>query len=272
MEVVYLNHSDDKVNVKPHVMAVGFFDGIHKGHQALLSHAKQLARDANLSFTAMTFSPHPDVVLKGDTNRKYIMLLQQKIRRMEAMGVDKLFVIHFDRSFASLPPSEFITKYIVDMNTRHIVVGFDFTFGFKALGNTNMLRRESIKQSFGLSVIPKKTYLKDKISSTLVRELISKGEMNLIPSYLGTNYQIQATLHVTKANQLIVKPTEAFLLPKSGAYDVEISQHDRKIRGIYHCYTDSEDELDLSASLLDMDQVCSIEFLARIETTRSVSI
>lgn len=145
MEVINLTHLDDQISQKPHIMAIGFFDGVHLGHQELLNRAKELARKQNVLFTAMTFSPHPDEVLKGNKNRKYLMTLPEKIKKMEAMGVDKLFVMEFDRTFASFLPADFIQRYILNSNTKHVVVGFDFTFGFKAQGNTQLLQKESKK-------------------------------------------------------------------------------------------------------------------------------
>ncbi|GIO22733.1 FAD synthetase family protein [Oceanobacillus sp. J11TS1] len=276
MEVVYLTHLDEQIDQEPHIMAIGFFDGIHLGHQALLNHAKKLAYEKNVLFTAMTFSPHPDEVIRGDKNRKYLMPLPQKINRMAEMGVDKLFVMTFDRTFASLPPADFIQTYIVGLNVKHVVVGFDFTFGFKAQGNNDLLRRESRKSSqFGLSVIPKKTYLHEKISSTLIKELIQRGELDLVPYYLGANYEVEVNIldYSTNGN-IVVQPNHKSLLPAPGIYNVEVIQGEKRLYGKFYHHPESrtENELELNEPLYELDKTCSIAFMSEVRTARSVSV
>src|SRR5690625_811943 len=125
MEVIYLNHLSKLDGIKDHVMAIGFFDGVHLGHQQLLQTANRLAKTKGIESSALTFSPHPDEVIKGDKNRKYLTPLQEKIAKIAACGIEKLYVMNFDKHFASLPPTDFMEKYIVSMNAKHVVVGFD---------------------------------------------------------------------------------------------------------------------------------------------------
>src|SRR5699024_206983 len=158
MEVFYLTHSSELKNLESHVMAIGFFDGVHLGHQALFQHAKDKAAEQQMKCSAFTFSPHPDEIIKRDSDIRYLTPLEEKIDKIRKCGVDQLFVMNFDKAFASLPPLDFIEKFIAGMNVKHVVVGFDFTFGFKAEGNTTLLAEESNKGKFGLTVVPKKVY------------------------------------------------------------------------------------------------------------------
>ncbi|BAC14827.1 riboflavin kinase : FMN adenylylate transferase (riboflavin biosynthesis) [Oceanobacillus iheyensis HTE831] len=275
MEVINLTHRDKQLSQIPHIMAVGFFDGVHLGHQELLKHAKELARKQNILFTAMTFSPHPDEVLKGDKNRKYLMSLSQKIKKMESIGVDKLFVMEFDYTFASLLPAEFIQKYIVNSNTKHVVVGFDFTFGFKAQGNTTYLQKESEKLGFGLSVIPKKTYLQEKISSTLVRGLIQEGNVDLVPYYLGSNYEVSVHVLQYKINgNIIVHPSEKSIFPSPGSYLVKVKHGTKTLNGKFHQFSNSrgDNTLELNEPVHEFRDDCSIEFVSRVKFTESLSV
>jgi riboflavin kinase/FMN adenylyltransferase len=89
----------------------------------------------------MTFDPHLNEVIKGEKDRRYLTPLASKIEKMAAIGVDKLFVIHLNLPFASLTALEFINQYILGLKAKHIVVGFDFTFGFKALGTVDYLQK-----------------------------------------------------------------------------------------------------------------------------------
>lgn len=267
MEVIYVTRASEQINTEPHVMAVGFFDGIHLGHQELLKRAKSLAVENNVLFTALTFSPHPDEVIKGDTDRKYLTPLPQKIRKMETLGVDKLFVMRFDKTFASLPPSDFIKDYIVGTNTRHVVVGFDFTFGFKAQGNTLLLRKEANNQKFGLSIIPKKTYLDEKISSTLIKELIGDGKVDKVPYCLGTNHQVSVKIQQQKnTEQFQIQMLGSYILPKPGIYHVEVSDGEKTVHGEFLRYSYSELDNEVAFSGLQdcLHKELSIVFLSSV--------
>src|SRR5699024_10232109 len=117
----------------------------------------------------------------------------------------------------------FIKNYIIETNTKHVVVGFDFTFGFKAKGNVNFLRKESRNKQFDLTVIPKKTYLNDKISSTKLRELIRNGEVAKVPYYLGAHYHVKLNIRgVKKQGKFIARNVDNQILPKLGVYQVEV--------------------------------------------------
>src|SRR5699024_2861138 len=273
MEVIHITQASEQFNKEAHVMAIGFFDGVHLGHQELLNHAKSLAEKNNVLFTALTFSPHPDEVIKGDKNRKYITPLPQKIEKMRALGVDKLFVMTFDKAFASLPPADFINYYIINTHTKHVVVGFDFTFGLKAEGDTLLLRKQSKKQSFGLSVIPKKTYRNEKISSTLLRRLIGDGEVDRIPFYLGANYQVKIETgkkHQTGSQN--VRTLGSYILPKAGIYFVKISDGRRTVQGEFHRYAEKDNEIVAPGLQALHGEELSILFLSKVSAASVVSV
>lgn len=275
MEVVNLTHLDEQISKQPHIMAIGFFDGVHLGHQELLNHAKELAKKQNVLFTVMTFSPHPNEVLKGDTDHKYLMTLPEKKKKMKAMGVDKLFIMEFDRTFASLLPADFIQKYILNSNTRHVVVGFDFTFGFKAQGNTQLLRMQSKKSGFGLSVIPKKTYMEEKISSTLIRGLVQEGDIDLVPYYLGSNYEVNVNILQYKINRnVVVQPNDKSIFPSHGSYIVKVNHGTKISYGKFHRRPDSNDDniLEFMDPVHEYGDICSIEFISKAEVTESLSV
>lgn len=275
MEVIKLTHLDEQISKQPHIMAIGFFDGVHLGHQELLNHAKELAKKQNVLFTVMTFSPHPDEVLKGNKGRKYLMTLPEKIKKMKAIGVEKLFIMEFDRTFASLLPTDFIQKYILNSNTRHVVVGFDFTFGFKAQGNTQLLRIQSKKSGFGLSVIPKKTYMEEKISSTLIRSLVQEGDVDLVPYYLGANYKVNVDILQYKLNgNVIVQTSDKSIFPKQGTYFVKVNQGTKFLYGKFHRLSNSSDNnvLEFMEPVHEFGNSCSIEFISRIKLSESLSI
>src|SRR5688500_20109157 len=111
-------------------MALGFFDGIHKGHQIVIQTAKQKADEMNLKSAVMTFDPHPSAVLGRKTeNIRYITPLEDKVDIIESMEIDYLFIVHFSKEFASVLPERFVDEYIAGLNVRHVVAGFDYSYG-----------------------------------------------------------------------------------------------------------------------------------------------
>lgn len=275
MQVTYLTHASQLTYMEPHVMAIGFFDGVHLGHQALFKHAKKHAKRKGIKCSALTFSPHPDEVIKGDSNRKYITPLNEKVKKISQCGIDHVFVMEFDQAFASLPPTTFIEKYIHGMNVKHVVVGFDFTFGFKAHGDTKLLEDESVKGDFGLTVVPKKTYLHTKISSTEIRKLVLEGNVDLVSHYLGTNYQMKGTLidhmyHIE--NTFKVEVNERYILPEPGTYAVKVLMDQEVYDGELTIQTSLENDLyiyDLKNS--NMSEL-TIEFLNRLRVKNAVLV
>lgn len=223
MEVIHLDHSAIPAIKERHVMAIGFFDGVHLGHQELLNEARDLAERKGCRFSVMTFSPHPSEVIRKHSGFQYLMTLPQKVAKMERLGVDTLFITKFDLNFASLRPTEFVQKYIRDINTCHVVVGFDFTFGFKAEGDAELLKQESSNEPWGVSVISKKKCAEEKISSTRIRNMVKAGDFSSIPNCLGEHYSVRVEVGAEgPACHYTVHGDPNAVLPASGSYDVEV--------------------------------------------------
>jgi riboflavin kinase / FMN adenylyltransferase len=234
-----MTHSLDaafKMN-EPHVMALGFFDGVHLGHQSLLQQAKCIAKEMGLKFTVMTFDPHPDEIIKRETDRRYITPLDSKLERISAFGADKIFVMNFNLPFASLPADDFIKTYIVGLHAKHVVVGFDFSFGYKAQGDVDYLRQYGKGGLFEVTVISKKTRNHQKISSTLIRKLIRDGDVHLIPNYLGKPYEIRGCLEGTLMKAFHTDCE--YIMPKPGLYQVEILSGTKRTMGLFRCGVES---------------------------------
>lgn len=123
-------HEQNKLELPPTVMALGFFDGIHLGHQCVIRTAKKIADDRGYKSAVMTFHPHPSVVLgKKDAHVEYITPMRDKEKIVESLGIDILYVIKFDESFAGLLPQQFVDDYIIGLNVKHVVAGFDYSYG-----------------------------------------------------------------------------------------------------------------------------------------------
>src|SRR5690625_1233421 len=133
MEVIHLSypHQRKKEEFPETVCAIGFFDGIHRGHQAIIKKAIQFAQIEGRKSSVLTFFPHPRVILsKGKETIQYITPPREKEMILQALGVDYLYVVHFDEGFSQLIPEQFIDNFIKRLNIRHLIAGFDFSFGY----------------------------------------------------------------------------------------------------------------------------------------------
>jgi riboflavin kinase/FMN adenylyltransferase len=169
-------------------LALGYFDGVHIGHQKVILEAKKQAVEKGYCSAVMTFDPHPSVVLgKGQKHVQYITPLKEKIQIIEGLGIDYLFIVHFTTEFANLLPQEFIDQYVIDLNVQHVVAGFDFTYGRMGKGTMETLPFHS-RDKFSYSVIPKLVYDNEKVSSSRIRHLLVEGKTNELPTLLGRFY------------------------------------------------------------------------------------
>ncbi|MEH7482436.1 FAD synthetase family protein [Neobacillus drentensis] len=145
MKTTFLNRISDGVftKLKPCVMALGFFDGIHLGHRQLIENAKRISLQRGLELAVLTFFPHPKEVL-NQMKFPYLISIERKIEIFEMLGVEQLYVIRFDEKFASLEPEVFVQQYLISLQVKEVVAGFDFTYGSKGLGNMKVTWRRSI--------------------------------------------------------------------------------------------------------------------------------
>lgn len=241
MQVIRIKHPHgyQKTDFPEMVSALGYFDGVHLGHQQVIGKAKAEAEKNGWKSAVMTFDPHPSVILGKSANvKEYITPLPDKIRLIEKLGLDYLFIIEFTHEFANLLPQEFIDQYIIQLNIKQVVAGFDFSYGRMGKGNMETLPFHSRNQ-FDFTIVPKFSNGNDKVSSTLIREAVKAGEMEKIPALLGGYYTTSGTVvHGDKRGRTIGFPTanidwnDDYLLPPSGVYAVRIQVNNRWYEGV----------------------------------------
>lgn len=186
MEVIYLSYPLKlEKKIDPSSMAIGFFDGIHLGHQKVIGKAMASARKLKVKSSVMTFDPHPKQVLGKQFDSDLITTFEEKIKLLDIMGLDIVYVVSFSGIFSKLSSEEFFEKFLIDLNISHITVGFDFTFGRFGGGNAEDLRRMA-NNLFKVTIVPP---IKDingiKISSTLIKEQLRAGNKSAVNDYLG---------------------------------------------------------------------------------------
>lgn len=210
---------------KQKVMALGFFDGIHVGHAALINMIKQRAQETGAEPAVLTFDVHPDNLVFNKT----VPLINSAEDRVNILkrcfGIDEVVVVHFSRRVMCMDWQDFIDELIDEMNLRWIVVGHDFCFGHKGLGTAEKLRGYCAQRGIGCDIIPAVRRDGVIVSSTLIRELIESGDIEKANAYLGHPHTL--TDHVRSGYRLGTKmgtPTinmgfpQGVIVPRRGVY------------------------------------------------------
>ncbi|WP_033543836.1 riboflavin biosynthesis protein RibF [Planococcus sp. CAU13] len=221
MKIFHLNYPNlmkPEEALGPLSMAIGFFDGVHKGHQKVIGEAIGKARELGVKSAVMTFDPHPSLVLGGRKEEVfYITPLQQKMEILQDMGVDVCFIVRFTSRFAQLLPEEFIENFIEGLEVVHVTAGFDFSFGAKGQGTMELMERQSGGR-FGVSIISKQEDGMEKISSTRIRSHLKAGEIEEVCRLSGRPFKVSGTvINGDKRGRTIGFPT-ANVLPDSGTF------------------------------------------------------
>jgi len=242
MEVVNLNHPLDltvSLNSEPCVMALGFFDGVHKGHRKIIETAKEIAKKEKIKFTVMTFFPHPsNVISKTKKIDCYLSPLPVKKEIFKSLGIEKLFIVNFNTDFSKFCHQQFIEQYIVGLKCQHVVAGFDFTYGYKGQGNMNQMVVDS-NGRFDVTTVSKLEHNHEKISSTAIREMLMTGEVQKIPMYLENHYSIKGkVIHNYHINHnetvLTITIDHSYHLPKKGLYKITVELDNSIFAGTFH--------------------------------------
>jgi riboflavin kinase/FMN adenylyltransferase len=207
-------------------VAIGNFDGVHKGHQALLRHARALGDKLGV----LAFEPQPQEFFRPDTPRFRLTPFRAKARLLEKNGVDVLFALHFDAAFASLTADEFIEQVLVKgLGVRHVIVGEDFCFGKGRKGNLALLQKRGAELGFGVTTFELVGEGDvSKISSTNIREALRDGRPDVAAALLGHPWTVEGRVeHGDQRGRTIGFPTanvslEGYLEPALGVYAVRV--------------------------------------------------
>ena len=171
---------------------IGYFDGLHRGHQKLLERTIAEAERLKIHSALICFSPDPVDIIRGYENR-HLFSDKQREKLIKEKGIDLLIVISFDEKMMCMDPVTFIEKYLNRMNIEELVCGYDFSFGYKGKGNSALLQKYG---NFHLSIIDEFKYYGKKVSSSRIKEELGKGNLKLVNNLLGFEYY--QILKVTK--------------------------------------------------------------------------
>jgi len=238
MKTIYVDHKNRPalhLNPMDSVMALGYFDGVHLGHKKVIEAAKNIAEMKGMAMSVLSFFPHPKSVLFPNEQVCYLEPLEERMLKFERLGVDLFYVVPFDLEFAKRLPAEFIENYVLGLGAKHIVCGFDYTYGAKASGNVKTLQQYE-NEHIGITIIEQQCVSQQKISSTIVRKCLKEGKVDEIPQYLGEHYK-------TKWCRLKgVSPY--YSLPAPGEYIVLLDHQQQSVESKVTVTTDRQLEFD----------------------------
>jgi riboflavin kinase/FMN adenylyltransferase len=182
--VIGIENFSDKT--KPVYLALGNFDGVHKGHQSLITDLVQKALLNDGQAVAFIFEPHPAQILTPEHAPRLLLTPYRKAKLLEKMGLDVLIYHPFTREIAAWSPDQFVEKILIqELQIREVFVGFNYTFGHRGAGNPELLKQMGDKQSFGVNIIDPVKYGGETISSSLVRRSLKSGDIAAAYQLLG---------------------------------------------------------------------------------------
>ena len=273
---------------KRSVVTIGTFDGIHLGHQEILSRLIKSSKNKDLNSVVLTFFPHPRIILNKYNEVKMIDTLDEKIIHLNEIGIDSLIIHPFDRNFSLLSANQFIKDFLVDkLKIKHIIIGYDHRFGKGREASVTDLKNYANDYDFTVEEIKAQEIEKITVSSTKIRNSINQGDIKTTEKYLGRSFNL--TGKIVKGDGLGKKinyPTanifieETYkIIPKDGVYLVETIIEDKLFNGmmnIGHRPTIGTNVKSIEVHLFNFNediygQVISIKMISKIRDEKKFS-
>ena len=209
--------------MEKYIYALGFFDGVHVGHRALLEAAGRLAENRKIG--VVTFSSHPDTLVLGRTPALINTIEDRERILRQRYGVERVVALPFDRNMLNTPWEEFLEELLRDYDAAGFVCGDDFRFGFHGLGTGELLARFCRERGLPCAVVPEQTVSGIRVSSTYIRQLLEAGEMARAAEFLGHPHMLTGrVIHGRELGRTLGIPTanlslpEGLVIPKFGVY------------------------------------------------------
>lgn len=288
MQVHYGLESFPKLNFA--VVTSGTFDGVHIGHQKILSRLKEIALENAGETVLITFFPHPRLVLsKGKSEIKLLTTLEEKIQLLRNQGIDHFIVLPFTEKFSQMSPEDYVRDiYVNAIQTSYLVIGYDHKFGKDRAGGLEYLQANKAQFHFELEEIRRQDIDEVGVSSTKIRNALLEGNISTANQYLGYPFSISGkVVHGDKIGRTIGYPTANIqinedykLIPADGIYAVQCEIQQKKFNGmLYIGNRPTLEGLDLQrieVNLFDFDaniydENVRVEFIAKIRNDMKFS-
>jgi riboflavin kinase/FMN adenylyltransferase len=219
-------HGTENANIlRPTVLTLGVFDGLHLGHQKIMQTVVERAAYTGATPTAITFDPHPRAVLHPESAPPLLQTLDQRLANFEVLGIEQAIVMKFDHAFASHPAEDFLHDIVHDrLQAKEVYLGKGFAFGKDRGGNIDLLRNMSSQLGFIADEVDEVRLRGNRISSSKIRELLAEGRVNLARRMLGRPYGVEGVIirgdrrgHTIGFPTANLKPQNR-VIPKFGVY------------------------------------------------------
>jgi len=251
------------------VVALGNFDGVHRGHQAVIGEAVRIAASMGVKSAVMCFDPHPRRFFSPDEPLFELTPGEKKARHIEALGVDMLYLVHFDKTFASLAAELFLTDVLVDgFEVKHVVAGYDFVFGRGRRGDVTLLEEAGARHGFGVTIVPAVSRNGGTpFSSTMIRNHLSAGRVSHAAELIGRVWEIEGEVQTgDQRGRQIGFPTANvdpgnYVMPALGVYavwvgivDGEQTEWRKGVANVGRRPTFNGDGVKVEAHIFDFDE------------------
>ncbi len=177
--------SDDSLHTEASVVALGMFDGVHLGHQALLKQARELADTYHVPLVVMTFDRHPLSLIAPGMVPKMLTTPQERMELLETYGADVVCVSHFTEELRDMAPEAFVRSLYSHWHPRAVVVGYNYNFGRHGAGNPDTMRALGASLGFETVVVPEVRLHGERVSSTRIRQYLNEGNLAGAEALLG---------------------------------------------------------------------------------------
>lgn len=278
-------HGTENANIlRPTVLTLGVFDGLHLGHQRIMKTVVDRANVVDAVPTAITFDPHPRAVLHPESAPPLLQTLDQRLANLEVLGIDQAIVIPFSRQFASLPAEEFLEAIVHDrLQAKEVYLGKGFAFGKSRGGNIELLRTMASELGFVADEVAEVQLRGQRVSSSKIRDLLAEGRVNLARRMLGRPYGVEGVIirgnrrgHTIGFPTANLKPHNR-VIPKYGVYATATLVDGSWRRSITNIGVrptfENDAEPSIETYIFDLDQdlygdVLRVRFLHRIRDER----
>jgi riboflavin kinase/FMN adenylyltransferase len=279
-------HSLDEADLHGAYLAVGSFDGVHRGHRSLLETMARAANEDGAPAAVLTFFPHPRAVL-GTAPFRYLSTLEARLALLEAIPLEAVVVQTFDQRFSEIPAGMFLASLKTHLGLRSLWCGPGFSFGYRREGNVEYLADHSIEGGYGLYMVPPLTDARGPISSSRIRESLARGDVVTASALLGRRYSLSGkVVHGAGRGRRMSVPTAnldfwpELVAPANGVYAAWVVRGEKRYLsavsvGVRPTFTDGRSAaVTVEAHLLEFegnlyDTTLNVEFVRRLRDERA---
>lgn len=269
MEVIQLSFPLEKSDVIPEsiVLALGFFDGVHLGHQAVLTRAVKEAKIRGVKSAVITFNEHPKLAYMATPpqNMTYLTSNQRKEILFESLDLDIVYFVHFSEAFGKQTPQDFVNEYIVGLNAKAVVAGFDYTYGKPDVANMQTLPYHAQQRFDVIEITRQESEYVSKVSTSQIKQWLSTGELAHANEHLGYAYRNHGrVVHGQKVGRTLGFPTANIeverceMLPAVGVYAVKLFVNNHWHEGMasvgYNVTFERDTGLTCEVNIFDFDE------------------